>query len=146
MDKAYVREGKKKSGNMIVSILKGLLVSAAVSCATIFLFCAVAMKFDDPIKTAPIFGSAAMLLASFFGGLFSAKFNGGHGAATGALFGVFYVLAVALVSLICGARITTAAFAVLAPAAVLIAVLGGAARVGKKSAGKKRKKRSSSSN
>ena len=142
MDKAYVRENTRKGkNNLIVSVLKGLLISAAIAVCAVFLFAAVAMKFDDPIKTTPIFGVCAMMTASFFGGLFSAKFYGERGAGVGALFGVIYILVVALISLVLRAEITTTAFAVLAPIAVLVSVLGGIVGAkGKKSKNKKKRK------
>lgn len=142
MDKAYVRQGKTKGkSNLILSVAKGLLISAVIACAAVFIGCAAAMKFDDPIKSAPIFGVGAMMLGSFFGGFFSAKFYGERGAATGVLFGAIYVLIVAVASLIFGARVTTAAFAIIAPTAVLVALLGGIA--GTKGSGAKKKKRKS---
>ena len=140
MDKAYIREKKKcaKSG-LAVSLAKGTLVALLCGAAAVLIFCAVAMKFDDPDKTSPIFGVAAMLITAFAGGFATAKFHRERGLWCGALFGLIMVLIIALVSLITKQKITTSVFAILAPAAVVIAALGGIAGVGGKKPRRRKK-------
>ena len=141
MDDAYVRKNKKggKKG-LVASLLKGLVFSIIFGAAVLFVFCAVAMKFDDPDKVSPICGVAAMLLTAFFGGLVTAKSHCERGFSSGLLFGVLMVLILAVISLLSGAKISTAAFSILAPVAVLAAALGGVIGTsGKKPRKKKRR-------
>jgi len=141
MDNAYIRQNKKNGKNgLAASLLKGVIFSIIFGAALLFLFCAVAMKFDDPDKVSPICGVAAMLLTSLFGGLMTAKFHGQRGLSSGALFGLIMVLIVAVISLASSAKIATSVFSVLAPVAVLTAALGGVIGAGEKKPKKKRKK------
>lgn len=140
MDKTYVRKKEKACGNSLpVSILKGLLASLIAAAVSLLIFSAAAMKFDEPDKIAPIFGVAAMLISAFVGGFVTARVHGARGLSSGAVFGLSLVLVIAVAALIAGAKISTAMFAVSAPVAVLIAMLGGIAGVGGKKKSKKRR-------
>lgn len=140
MDKAYVRTKEKPCGNSLpVSILKGLLASLIVAVAALLIFSAVAMKFDEPDKIAPIFGVAALMISAFVGGFVTARMHGARGLSSGAIFGLSLVLVIAVAALIAGAKISTAMFAVSAPVAVLVAMLGGIVGVGGKKKPKKRR-------
>ena len=142
MNNAYIRKNKNgEKSNLAVSVLKGLLCALIFAAVTMLVLCAAAMRFDDPDKVSPIFGVAAMLLTALFGGLMTAKFHGQRGLSSGALFGLGMVLILALISLVCGAKITTAVFSILAPVAVLTAALGGVIGAGEKKPKKKRKRK-----
>jgi len=138
MDKAYVRKKEKTCGNsLVISILKGLLAALIAAAAALLIFSAVAMKFDEPDKVAPIFGASAMLISAFVGGFVTARMHGARGLSSGAIFGLSLVLIIAVAALIAGAKISTMMFAISAPVAVLTAALGGVAGAG----GKKKQRR-----
>lgn len=139
MDKAYVREKKGGKSGLVASLLKGFLSAAATGAAAVLIFCAAAMKFDDPDKAAPIFGIAAMLIAAFVGGFSTARSHRERGLWCGALFGLVFILLIASISLALGHGISTSAFAVAAPTAVIVSALGGIGGVGGKKPRKRKK-------
>ena len=141
MNKTYLREKQKTGGGLAVAILKGTGVALICAAAVVTIFCIVALRFDDPGKTAPIFGVAAMLITAFCGGFASAKAHGGRGVLCGAVFGVLFALILAVAAIVAGASLKTAAFLILSPAAVLISALGGVAGAAERKPKKKKRKK-----
>ena len=138
MDKAYLRKKEKPCGSsLIISILKGLLAALIAAAAALLIFSAVAMKFDEPDRIAPVFGVAALLVSALVGGIVTSRAHGERGLSSGAIFGLSLVLIIAVAALIAGAKISTVMFAISAPVAVLTSALGGIIGVG----GKKKPRR-----
>lgn len=117
----------KKDNGIFLSVLKAFAASALAGCVLVCIFCFIAMKFDDPEKTAPAFAYAALAAAAFAGGFIASKLNGENGVLCGLICGIAIAAAMILLCFAFGLSVSPVRYAVAAVACILVSTIGGKA-------------------
>ncbi len=107
------------------SVLKGSVIGFVVTALLLCAFSAIMLILDMSASASKYFSVAALIIASFIGGFFAAKFSGEKGLITGASVGGALFLFISLISVIFAKEPIFIDFVIRLAATLPAAVVGG---------------------
>ena len=107
------------------SVFKGFVVGIVVTGLLLCVFAGIMLMLDMSAASTEYFSVAALIIASFIGGFFAAKFSGEKGLMTGAAVGGALFLFISLISVIFARDVKLLDFVIRLAATLPAATVGG---------------------
>lgn len=120
------RTQTEKGKGFVVSVLIGSVVFFLCGTGLLAAFCIPALLMEDPMRSAPFFSAAAVLISAFAGGRVSARTYGKKGLVCGASCGMLVIMLTMLANVSLRLTIHPLLFGICAPLTVLISCIAGA--------------------
>ncbi|MBR7161671.1 MAG: TIGR04086 family membrane protein [Clostridia bacterium] len=121
----YSRSRTKKEKSFIVSVFSGALCSLLFGVLLTALFALPALKLEDPLRFAPVFGLASLFISAAVGAHLSARLHGKSGLACGMLSSLLLILVLVGLSFVFSVQIKPSLFSICAPSLLLLSAVSG---------------------
>lgn len=127
----YSRSKPRKEKSFLFSVCFGAFFSLFFGMLLLALLTVPALKLEDPLRFAPVFGLISLFISATVGAHLAARFHGKSGLACGVLSSLLLILLLVALGFLFSLHIKPTLFTICAPSILVISAIAGICGVGK---------------